>query len=195
MSGSAKNQNAILQFMQAGIDYSIDRLCEGSGVTRWETIKTAGRLVERAYLCRRENGIFALTQCGIEAKKSGIEIKSGPMGANTAWCRKPDLTTLRQKAWSAMRIMVIFSVNDLVSVAVDDPTKQDHENIRRYCCGLTKAGFLFEMPTRERGSSESSNGFKRYRLFSNTGEIAPVHRVRRDDVFDHNTREAIPCQA
>jgi hypothetical protein len=94
-----------------------------------------------------------------------------------------------------MRIMTIFSTADLVAVASDDPTEKDHANVRRYCRALKDAGFLMDMPTRARGAAETSNGFKRYRLFNDTGEVAPTYRNTKKEVFDHNTREVFSCQA
>lgn len=195
MSNSAKKQNALFAVFVAGEVFTVATLSERSGISHHETIKTAGYLVNRSYLSRLENGVFTLTETGIEAQKNGVVIKSGPMGPDTGKGRVPFKNTLRQRAWSAMRIMTVFSISDLVAVAAIDPTQQDHVNIRRYCLALNKAGVLMEMPTRERGSAETSNGFKRYRLFDDLGEIAPTYRGSKDQVFDHNSREVIPCLA
>lgn len=195
MSGSAKNQNAIFALFEDGAALELTALSEQSDISYHETIKTAGYLVNRGYLARLENGVFALTEKGVEAKAQGVVIKSGPMGPDTGKGRTPFKNTLRQKAWSVMRIMVVFSINDLVAVASDDPTDQDHVNIRRYCLALRKAKILFDMPTRERGYAQSSNGFKRYRLFDDLGEIAPTYRGKKNEVFDHNSREVMPCHA
>ena len=71
---------------------------------------------------------------------------------------------------------------------------KDHANLRRYMRALCLTGFLVEMPTRERGTAETSNGYKRYRLMNDTGDIAPTYRNQKHEVFDHNTREVTPCQ-
>lgn len=195
MSHSAKNQNALFELFEAGDVLALDVLSERSGISYHETIKTAGYLVNRGYLARLEDGVFALTFEGVEARNNGVVIKSGPMGPDTGKGRKPFKNAIRQRAWSAMRIMVVFSITDLVAVASDDPTDQDHVNIRRYCLALRKAKILFDMPTRERGAAQSSNGFKRYRLFEDLGEIAPTYRGKKNEVFDHNSREVMPCLA
>lgn len=195
MSNSAKKQNALFALFEAGEPLALDVLSEHSGIRYHETIKTAGYLVNRGYLARLENGVFALTFNGAEARKKGVVIKSGPMGPDTGKGRVPFKNTIRQRAWSAMRIMVVFSITDLVAVASDDPTEQDHVNIRRYCLALCKAQILMEMPTRQRGAAETSNGFKRYRLFDDLGEIAPTYRGSKSEVFDHNSREVMPCLA
>lgn len=195
MSGSAKNQNALFQLFEAGRSLGIDELSEASGVSRHETIKTAGYLINRGYLERLENGVFTLTAKGAKARTDEVEIRSGPMGPDTGIGRKPFADTLRQRAWCAMRVMVIFSTSEIVAIASEEPTEQDHANLRRYCRALCSAGFLMEMPTRERGAAETSNGFKRYRVFNDTGEIAPTYRNTKQEVFDHNTREVFKCQA
>lgn len=193
MSGSAKNQNAVFQLFARGAVVTLNELTERSGISRHETVKTVGYLLNRGYVNRLENGIFELTEAGCEAKTAGVVIKSGPMGPDSGKSRKPRKGTLRQSAWSAMRIMSVFSVNDLVAVASEDPTDQQHQNLRRYCWGLVKAGMLMEMPNREAGAAESSNGFKRYRLLEDTGSIAPTYRNTKSEVFDHNTSEVHPC--
>ncbi|KQI69403.1 hypothetical protein AN189_02990 [Loktanella sp. 3ANDIMAR09] len=194
MSGSAKNQNALFVLFEAGSVHSVAELAEASGISLHETIKTAGYLVNRGYLSRTETGVFTLTDEGIAAQAEGTVITSGPKGPDTGLGRKPFADTLRQRAWCAMRFCGVFSTAEIVEVAADEPTEKDHANVRRYCRGLCDAGFLMDMPTRARGASETSNGFKRYRLFKDTGEIAPTYRNTRKEVFDHNTREVFPCQ-
>ncbi len=195
MSNSAKNQNAMFKLFQIGSILTLRELTDRSGISHHETIKTAGYLLNRGYVSRLENGVFELTPEGRKAKADGVVIKSGPMGPDTAKSRKPQKETLRQRSWSAMRIMSTFSINDLVAVASDDPTDEQHRNIGRYCSGLVKAGVLMEMANRERGAAETSNGFKRYNLINDTGEIAPTYRNTKSEVFDHNTQEVIPCHA
>ncbi len=195
MSSSAKNQNAIFQLFDEGLCLSIDEMTEATGISRHEATKTAGYLVNRGYLSRTELGVFTLTEDGLAARLADVEIRSGPMGPDTGIGRKPFKETLRQRAWSAMRIMGVFSTAEIVAIASDDPSEKDHANLRRYCRGLRDAGFLMDMPTRAAGAAETSNGFKRYRLFNDTGEIAPTYRNTKKEVFDHNTREVVPCQA
>lgn len=195
MSGIATNQNALLRLFDPGTPATIDELAEASAISRHETIKAAGYLINRGYLLRLENGVFALTEKGAQAQADGVEIRSGPMGPDTGKGRKPFRETLRQRAWNAMRVMTVFSTAEIVAVACDDPSEKDHANVRRYCRALTGAGFLMDMPTRASGAAETSNGFKRYRLFNDTGEIAPTYRNTKREVFDHNTREVFSCQA
>jgi hypothetical protein len=173
--------------------WALDDLERATGISRHETVKAAGRLIERGYLKRTTNGVFALTQYGADAIADGVVIRSGPMGPDTAIARPPVRDTLRQRAWTAMRVMAKFSTVEIASACLDVPQKKDQDNIRRYCRGLKDAGILIEMPTREGGSALTSNGFKRYRICEDLGEIAPSHRVRKKDVFDHNNRKVFPC--
>lgn len=195
MTGMATKQNTLFSLFEKGLVLALDELEEASGLNRHETVRTAGLLINRGYLTRLENGIFTLTAEGAEAQAAGVEIHSGPMGPDTAIARPPVANTLRQRAWAAMRVMAVFSTSEITAIACDEPTKNDQDNIRRYCRGLRDAGILMDMPTREQGAAETSNGFKRYRLFNDLGEVAPSHRVRKRDVFDHNSRKAFPCQA
>jgi hypothetical protein len=193
MSNSAKNQNAVFALFQVGAVLTLREIEDQTGISHHETIKTAGYLLNRGFVSRLENGVFELTRCGREAKADQVVIKSGPMGPDTGKSRKPFKGTLRQSAWVAMRIMTTFSVKDLVLVSSDDPSDEQHASLRRYCAGLVKAEFLMEMPNREAGSAETSNGFKRYRLMNDTGEIAPTYRNTKCEVYDHNTGKVSPC--
>ncbi|MCH2165938.1 MAG: hypothetical protein MK098_15025 [Marinovum sp.] len=196
MAGVAYNQNALMACMEPGVCLTVDQLQEATGITRHETIKAAGMLINRGFFDRVETGVFCLTDAGADALAKGVEIRSGPMGPDTAHARPPVPNTLRQRAWSAMRAAVMFSTSDITLYACNDASDKDHQNIRRYCKGLCDAGFLALLPTREKtGAPETSNGYKRYRLINDTGPLAPSHRVRKRDVWDHNTREAHPCQA
>lgn len=195
MSGSAPNQNATLRLFKPRQSLTIGQLAVRSVIPRHEVVKTVGYLINRGYLTRTELGVYILTPEGEEALANGVEIRSGPIGPDTGKSRKPFADTIRQRAWNAMRIVGAFSTPDLVCAACEDPGDKDHHNIQRYCRALKEAGYLIEMPNREAGSAETSNGFKRYRLLNNTGEIAPTFRNTKKEVFDHNTKEVFPCQA
>lgn len=194
MTGVAHKQNALLRLFSPGVSMTVDRLDEYSELSRHEVVRTAGRLIERSYLDRLETGVFILTDEGENALANDVEIRSGPKHADLAIARPPRQSTLRASAWAAMRVMNSFSTEEIVAVIKDDPTNQDQDNITRYCRALNQAGILVLMPTRGRKNSTTSNGFKRYRILNDVGDIAPTHRVRSNDVFDHNSRAALPCQ-
>lgn len=193
MSGFATNQNAVFELFKTNDVWSLDDLERATGISRHETVKAAGRLIERGYLTRNQNGVYALDASGADALANGVVIRSGPKGPDTAIARPPVRDTLRQRAWTAMRVRVKFSTAEIASDCSDAPKRQDQDNIRRYCRGLKDAGILNDLPTREGGGALTSNGFKRYRLCEDLGEIAPSHRVRKNDVFDHNSKEVYPC--
>jgi hypothetical protein len=194
MSGLAINQNAILALFAGEEALNTSAIMELTALSQRQVIRAAGSLVYRGYLERKEQGVFCLTVLGAEAQTQGQKITSGPSGP-LRFTRPPARETLRQRVWSAMRVMGVFSTAEIVSVACDDPSEKDHSNIRRYCCALRDAGFLTDMPTRQSGAAASSNGFKRYRLFNDTGDIAPTYRNTKKEVFDHNTKEVFACQA
>lgn len=198
MTGTAKNQNALLALFDRGCVLTLNQMEQLSGIKRHEVIKTAGRLINRGYVDRLENGVFRLSDEGLDAKLQGVEIRSGPTGPDTKESRTPFRNSLRQVAWDVMNIVQVFSINDLVALSVDataDDTEvqRAHHNLNKYCRALVSTEFLMEMPTRERGIAIESNGFKRYRLLNYTGEIAPTYRNRKNEVFDHNTRKVHPC--
>ncbi len=195
MSHSAKNQNALMQLFEEGEALSNAELREMTGLNQRQVMRAAGSLVERGFLARAEAGVFKLTEAGVSAQQAGEDITSGPRGRYEETVREPLPETLRQKVWQAMRVMLIFATSDLASLGCDAPTDQNHENVRRYCKALADAGYLMEMPTRQAGVDENSRGFKRYRMWRDTGEIAPTYRNTKKEVYDHNLKEVFPCQA
>lgn len=194
MSGVAYNQNALFRSFDGTQSITLDKLCAATDIVRHEAIKATGKLIERGLVSRLENGLYVLTAVGLEAKNNGHEIKSGPIKPDRGSKRKPWKNTLRQRAWSAMRIMPKFSARELVAVASDNYTQADHQNLQRYCRALESVGILAELPTREQGTADTSNGFKRYRLVTDTGDSAPIQRIRSGTLFDPNTQEVFKCQ-
>lgn len=195
MSGTANLQNTLFELFDEGLVLTLDQLAEAAGMDKNVASTGAGRLIVRGYIQRLQLGVYTLTEEGLDARQQNVKIKSGPMGPTTAIARAPERDTLRQRAWSAMRVLVTFSTAEIACIATDEPSENDMKNIRKYCRGLRSAGVLIDMPTRERGTIQLGQGHKRYRLFRELGEIAPSHRAHKNDVFDHNSREVLPCQA
>jgi hypothetical protein len=159
-------------------------------IPRPALIAATGRLVIRGLLEREEEGVFRRSPEGLRVLRDGLKI-----GGDSAKRRKEPVysNSLRQRAWAAMRLTKRFTVGSLTELAVKNE-KDGEDSIRRFCLALTQAGYLAELPTRQRGTVAGSNGFKQWRLIRDTGEHAPRY-MQRDKAFaDRNTREVFPCR-
>ncbi len=195
MSGIATLQITIRDALPGSVCLTLDEL---DGVlfrhNRREIVKGVGSLISRGLVERIERGCYQLTSAGHKSFDAGEVLTSGPNSTHTAKVKKPMPDTFRQRAWNAMRISASFTIPDIVAVAKSEKDKGAELNLQRYFHRLNAAGYLQQMSIRIKGTRPGSNGFKRYRLINNTGEIAPVYQPKKIQVFDHNTREVFPCK-
>lgn len=164
---------------------TIDQLDALLPLTRRQISNGAARLIMRGQLERVEAGCYRLTPAGHEALARGEAITSGPIGPLTGRARKPLRDTLRQRAWTAMRMSGTFTIGDLIMAAGRGEADAE-TNLGRYLRHLKTAGYVAELPMRQRGTRPTSNGFKQFRLLRDTGPIAPVWSAARLLMIDHN---------
>lgn len=156
------------------------------GIQRHKISMAAGALIQKGLAERVEIGCYRLTSEGEQAVQSGLEITSGPKNPH-ARAKKPMRDTLRQRAWNVMRIQQSFTISDLVLASAHGPEQNATNNLQRYCSALAKAGVLRKMKRRVLGTRPSSNGFLRFQLLMDLGEIAPTIRTARGVLHDHNS--------
>lgn len=182
----------VLHHLVGGVCLTIDVLEVELGLTRRQISNAMSTLVRHGLVERAEAGCYQLTADGEVARAEGRVFTSGPNGPHTGRARKPWRDTFRQRAWSAMRMSVTFTIGDIVVAAsVDD--RDSTANAMKYARQLTLAGYLMEMPVRQKGTRLTSNGFKRFRLIRDTGPAAPVYREKKKALYDYNLREDVPC--
>ena len=93
---------------------------------------------------------------------------------NCTFTRNP---RARDRAWQSMRILHQFTLPQLVATA-----EISIANVRKYCNGLERAGFLRLTTPRKSGVK---GGHKVYLLINNTGPKAP--RLRTNGItYDPN---------
>jgi len=128
-------------------------------------------------------GCHQITGEGAEALAKSQEVTSGP-GMDKAATRRG--TTLRAKAWRAMRIREVFSLDDLMMLVCDGDEKGATQNLGGYLRALAAAGYL--IPMRRKNTGRHS---ERWRLTNkgNTGPEAPAWNKARGVVNDPNTGE------
>ncbi|MEW5905135.1 MAG: hypothetical protein AB1722_12430 [Pseudomonadota bacterium] len=165
------------------------RLLDLTGLSKRQVQDSCRLMRHHGLLVKTEEGCHTVTQAGMEAIKSGAHYRSGPKDAKHNGKRIWNDTT-RIRIWRAMRIRRKFTVPEIVTlVAHEDMHNDPTSNVQRYVRALVKAGYLIELPKREKGSALTSNGYKRYWLQDDkdTGPQAPVLRARVGKVFDPNT--------
>lgn len=183
----------ILHHLADGSCLTLDALEAALGLTRRQISDGAAKLVLRGFLDRVEVGCYRLTTSGLSAAASGNVIKSGPWRPDTVKNRKPVRDTFRQRLWTAIRMAGAFTVGDVVMAAARPEDRDAENNATWYIRRLKHAGYLAELPTRQRGTRLTSNGFKRWRLVKDTGPKAPVYKSKVRLVHDYNTGEDWPC--
>lgn len=190
--GPGELQMAILKHVAGhGSGATVD-LALTLGIPAKHVSKAASLLMDRGYLTRRRIGIYMPTSAGLAALASGHIITSGPVDKNATVLNRGDANKFRDRLWRSMRLRLVFTINDIVSDAIDG--EQDAINdAGRYLRILKSAGYVIELPGRVEGTRPGSNGFKRFRLSRNTGPRAPLHRSKLGILHDFNTREDVPC--
>lgn len=193
ITGNATHQAAVLAAMANPFSgpATIEELASRLPIGHKQIATAAARLMQRDYVERLETGVYRLTLTGREALQAGVSLTSGPHRGKRKYPVHAD--SLRQRAWSAMRLSKRFTVPDLLTLAARDDDGNAEGNIRRFCHQLVKCGYLCQLPLRVAGQKETSPGHVCYRLLRDTGERAPQYRKLPRAFYDWNTREVFPC--
>ncbi len=146
-------------------------------------------LVERI---GQTSGFYILTKAGLDFRKQGKQIKSGPGGPHTG--RRSGAGGLRAALWAALRLSdQAVTLNELLSLI--DPAlhgKAAESNGRRYLRQLAAAGYVFPLTKREPGTALTSNGFRRFRFIKNTGPQPPYWSPKHGQLIDPNLPLDVP---
>jgi predicted transcriptional regulator of viral defense system len=168
-----------------------------SGLTRKACSTTLINLNGRGFVHRKDKGVYVLTQDGLAFLASGEEIKPGPRGSHKG--DKLYLTvkrSLRHKAWIAMRRKRIFTLDEVTMLASETGEAKDKANISAYMSRLHQAGYITQIGV-EAGDKLTSNGFKRWQLIKDTGELPPFKSrgvmVDRNNNLKSNLGGKLPC--
>jgi hypothetical protein len=184
MAGASTIQTPIVDALMGGACLTTAALVEMTGFEGRRVADACCRLVSRGWIVRRERGCFELSAEGRRAVAAGETITGGPTGPLTqAVPRRPRRRTVRDKMWSAMRVLGKVRIADMETMA-----GASRDNAQRYVGALEKAGYLVRLRP-EPGSAPTSNGYCRWLLVRNSGPEAPVYRALSADVYDRNTGE------
>lgn len=175
--------NIVLARLECDTCMTSEALATACDLPRRPVVRSVARLIERGFAERREMGCYSLTRAGEAFRATGKTITCGPNGPIGPRTDPYDQRfTQRARLWSAMRILKKFTLGEILILA----SEARASSARRYVRALADAGYLREMPRRERGTALTSPGFKRWHLVRDTGPVAPVWRTTRGDVYDIN---------
>lgn len=188
-----KSEQLLTAVGQAGPHECITeaRMAELTGFDAKAVENCCLKLRAHGFLTRTARGCHKLTPAGVVAFQEGAKLRSGPKGAHIG--RKTVPGTVRDRAWSALRITGKGSIPDVIMLAAEGGEKNISNNIGKYFRALARAGYLRQLRVREPGTSPTSNGHVRWLLVRNSGPLAPVWRVKAGTVYDPNTEEEWPC--
>lgn len=159
----------------------MEALLEVTGLPRHTLTLALGKMVSAGLVERRKVGCYQLSRLGRKAKRSGV-IPAPPKPQAQS---KPPADGFRQRLWTVMRMSGPFAVRDIVMVT-DWPLKYAENNAHRYVCALKRAGYVVELPTKNKRQ-------QRFRLVRNSGQLAPVCMEKAGLLRDPNTNEVVPC--
>jgi hypothetical protein len=194
MPGEGTEQIKVLAALDPSECRTTGHLAELTGLTNRQIVSCTAKLIDRGFAERAERGCFTGTQAGLDFLLSGEPIKSGPRGHLTGRHRRPKRRTIQDRIWAALRIRQKASVPELIELAATEGAAPTVSHIQRYLKALVGAGYLRELPRREPGTAQTSNGFKRYQLLRDTGPIAPRYSGKTRSVIDANTDEVISTE-
>ncbi len=153
-----------------------DALGMSSANTRANLVTLAAR-----GLVRSREGCHQLTREGLEVLAVGREVTSGPGPGKAVTHHR---FTLRARAWRAMRIREVFSLDDLMLLLCDGEEKDAARNLGDYIRALAIAGYL--APMRRQHAGRHGERW-RLTLAGNTGPDAPAWNKAQRIVTDQNT--------
>lgn len=145
----------------------------------------AGRCIALDLVDRDGEGLLTLTARGLQLLVEGVpHIRTSLASATGA--RRPVANTLRQRAWTGMRLAQRFTVGSLLILAKQPDDSHPESNIRRYIRGLVAAGYVALLPSTGPAPIRGGTGYHQYRLMRDTGPLCPVLRRGNSTIFDPN---------
>ena len=164
------------------------RLAELTNLTPKQVENACQNLRRHGFIRRNGKGCHRLTPAGKDAAEAGLQIRSGPNGPQATGIRRRD-AGMRQRAWTALAMRKPMTVDDIVMRASMGDERDPRGNLYKYLRALQRAGYLMEMPLREKPLNSTSNGCKRWVLVRYNGPVCPVVRDSRRAVYDPNNQQ------
>lgn len=145
-------------------------------------VMAACRCLRHKGLIHTEDGMHGLTRTGKTLLETGGFIPCQRAGRNATSAGR----TLRQRAWSVMRMADHFTVDSLMQTICDGDEGNAGDNLRNYCRALFRANIL--------GRTARTRAYF-LRDEANTGPLAPAYNRAEKCVTDRNTGKIFPLEA
>ena len=149
---------------------------------RTPSVMAACRCLRHKGLIHTEDGMHGLTRTGKTLLETGGFIPCQRAGRNATSAGR----TLRQRAWSVMRMADHFTVDSLMQTICDGDEGNAGDNLRNYCRALFRANIL--------GRTARTRAYF-LRSEANTGPLAPAYNRAEKCVTDRNTGKTFPLEA
>lgn len=180
---------------------SVAEVMRGANVGRPGAASALATLVRRGLASNVRRGFYRRTKAGDAIVAAGTRIKPGPRrpGVDAAPTSRPHMrapeergrNALRDRAWSALRILKKATIPELLELAADNETTA-RSHVSDYLNALARHGIVLRLKRRVKGLSPSSPGFAQWSLIRDLGPKAPLVR-RGGIVIDRNAGAALPC--
>lgn len=176
---------------QAGAECITEqRLVELTKLTPKQVENACQRLLRHEFIARSGQGCHRLLPAGIQAIEQGQALHSGPKGPQESGQRQRN-PGMRQRIWNALRSGKKLTIDDVIMRVAEGDEQDPRSNVGHYIRALAQAGYVLEMPIREKPMNLTSNGAKRWLLISDTGPLAPTVRVSRKTIYDPNLEREV----
>ncbi len=166
------SQTRVLHALPPGACMTLPVLSGELDLTHRQVTNAACLLIRKGFVERIRAGCFRLTPDGERAVAGGIAITSGP-NAPPKGVRQPMGDTLRQRAWTAMRIQRGFTINDLLVASTQGAERNATGNLQHYLAALVGAGVVRRLRRRVAGTHPISNGFLKYQVAAGSRRDRP----------------------
>ena len=147
-----------------------------------ECVRQVCVCLRRKKLVRSERGLHSLSKEGMALLQRGGFIPCQRKGRSATSAGR----TLRQRAWSVMRMADHFTVDSLMQTICDGDEGNAGDNLRNYCRALFRANIL--------GRTARTRAYF-LRAEANTGPLAPAYNRAEKCVTDRNTGKTYPLEA
>lgn len=147
-----------------------------------ECVRQVCVCLRRKKLVRSERGLHSLSKEGMALLQRGGFIPCQRKGRSATSAGR----TLRQRAWSVMRMADHFTVDSLMQTVCDGDEGNAEDNLKKYCQALHRAGIL--------GRTARTRAYF-LRSEANTGPLAPAYNRAEKCVTDRNTGKTYPLEA
>jgi len=170
-------------------------LAERLQLTWRQVCAATARLLARGLVERSDIARYRLTADGRALLVALRRGRSGTAGDTSRrdLALRPLPDTLKQRAWTAMRLVQRFTVPEILTLAARPDERDARDNLACYLKHLLTAGYVTVLPVRARGAGPQSKILRVYVLLRRDSEIAPANVRRHRALREGDSGKLVPC--